>query len=175
MKLLSIFLTTVSLPLIPLKYKTTHMENKAITQLSTALNEKMKSPHTNAFKTDSLYFKLLVYFSHIYFFFFSSFSLKIIDSIKIEYSCHLPLENIPSNLNILYINIRSLRNKLIDLSQFLQYNPNVFHIIILNETWLKKNELEYFNLPHYVSYHSVREKHGVVYQYLFARKSQATY
>ena len=61
-------------------------------------------------------------------------------------------------LNFLFLNIRSLRKRLISLSNFLKFSQIKYHAVILNETNLEKHETHLFNIPHYNSFHSVREK-----------------
>lgn len=65
-----------------------------------------------------------------------------------------------SFLNIFFINIRSLRDRLYDLSYFVSNFPQELHVIVLNETRLTANDMHLYNLPSYISYHSVREKSG---------------
>ena len=62
--------------------------------------------------------------------------------------------------NVLFLNIRSLRNKLTDLTDYVNLSDVPLHIIALNETWLKSHETKFFNLPGYESFHSTRIKHG---------------
>lgn len=64
------------------------------------------------------------------------------------------------NLNILYINIRSLRNKLDDLNHILLTSNKKIHIIVLTETWIYSNEKCYFNIPSYTSVHDCRDSRG---------------
>lgn len=63
------------------------------------------------------------------------------------------------NLNILYINIRSLRNKLDDLNDIVYQNKNI-HIIILTETWIYANEEQYFNIDKFKAVHNCRNTRG---------------
>lgn len=62
--------------------------------------------------------------------------------------------------NTLFLNIRSLRNRLSDLTDYVSHSPITLHLVILNETWLSKSDVKYFNLPGYSSFHSVRDKTG---------------
>lgn len=61
-----------------------------------------------------------------------------------------------NNFNILYLNIRSLRNKLEDLHLLITSYKCPIHVIILTESWLKESENMFFNLPYYTSYFSNR-------------------
>ena len=80
---------------------------------------------------------------------------------NVKYSCQFPQHTIKNaSLKILFQNVRSLRNKLTDLTNYVQYNRNTPHIIILNETWLSDYETDLFNLPGYQSFHSTRKKTG---------------
>lgn len=60
----------------------------------------------------------------------------------------------------LFLNIRSLRNRINDLSAYVHTNSRKIDIIILNETRLKAYETHLFNIPGYHSFHSVRAKIG---------------
>ena len=75
--------------------------------------------------------------------------------------CQFPVKVLPPNsINMLCLNIRSLRGKIGVFTDFIDLNVNKFHIIILNETWLREGEQKFFNLPEYESFHSVRRKIG---------------
>lgn len=56
-----------------------------------------------------------------------------------------------SKLNMMYINIRSVRNKLEDLESMINLFNGVIHIISMTETWLYEEETNYFNLKDYVA------------------------
>lgn len=62
-----------------------------------------------------------------------------------------------SFMNVLSLNIQSLRNKLIDLSDYIQTSKIKFHIIVLTETHLRDNETKLFNIPKYDVQHCVRK------------------
>lgn len=56
------------------------------------------------------------------------------NAINIDYATQFPRFAIKnSNLNIFFLNIRSIRNKLIDMSNFLLHNKNIINVVILNE------------------------------------------
>ena len=59
--------------------------------------------------------------------------------------------------NILYLNARSLRNSINDLQEFIDAQPFRIDIIIVTESWLKENEVQYFNLIPYHAFHSTRK------------------
>lgn len=83
------------------------------------------------------------------------------EDIIVNYASQFPAVLLmKSKLNILYLNIRSIRNKLNDLTNYLCHNLNNIHIVILNETWLSEYEIEFYQIPHYSSFHSTREKVG---------------
>lgn len=63
-------------------------------------------------------------------------------------------------VNILYINIRSLRHKLDDLRDILNVSEKDFQVIILTETWLYSDEVTYFELPSYAAVHDCRNSRG---------------
>lgn len=61
-------------------------------------------------------------------------------------------------LNIFYTNIRSIRQKHEDLKNFLFQNTKLlYHIIIIAESWIKKNETKYYEMDNYILYTSTRE------------------
>lgn len=64
-----------------------------------------------------------------------------------------------SNLNIMYLNARSIRNKMDDIEILLHTVPEI-DIVAVCETWLDKSEELYFNLPNYSAVYSSREKDG---------------
>lgn len=68
------------------------------------------------------------------------------------------LTNSKSNLNIIYINIQSLRNKLYDLETLIYSYDYDIHIVVLTEIWLRKNENNLFNISGYVPYFSNRQE-----------------
>lgn len=55
------------------------------------------------------------------------------------------------------MNIQSLRNKLTDLTNYIQQSKIEFHVIVLTETHLQENETKYFNLPGYDVEHVTRK------------------
>lgn len=59
-------------------------------------------------------------------------------------------------LNILYMNIQSVLNKLYDIETLIQSLKYTAHIIVLSETWLRENDGKHFNIPGYRSFHSIR-------------------
>lgn len=59
--------------------------------------------------------------------------------------------------NILHLNIQSLRNKLTTFTNFIQFSKTIFHVIVLSETHIKKDESHFFNLPNYQAIHCTRE------------------
>lgn len=63
-------------------------------------------------------------------------------------------------LNILYINIRSLRNKLDDINDIIKQSQKVIHLIILTETWIYSNEKQFFNINKYNAVHDCRNRRG---------------
>lgn len=67
-----------------------------------------------------------------------------------------------SGLNIIHINIQSIRNKLDDLNIFIQEISKTYkrklHIIALSEIWIYSNENQYYNIDGYTSFFSNRSE-----------------
>lgn len=59
-------------------------------------------------------------------------------------------------MNILYINIRSLRSKLFDLTNFVESCKIQIDCIVLTETWLYEHDKATFNIPDFECFHSTR-------------------
>ena len=68
-----------------------------------------------------------------------------------------PHSNKNTFMNILSLNIQSLRNKLLDFTTYIQQSKLIFHIIVLTETHIRDNETKLFNLPGYEVEHCVRK------------------
>ena len=62
--------------------------------------------------------------------------------------------------NILYLNARSMRNSLIDIQSFIDSQNFPIHIVAIVETWLNPDDIPYFNLINFHSFHSVRKNKG---------------
>lgn len=60
-------------------------------------------------------------------------------------------------LNCLYLNIRSLRNKLDELELLLISIKTKVHVIILTESHIRPQEKQFFNIPQCTAYHACRE------------------
>jgi hypothetical protein len=64
------------------------------------------------------------------------------------------------NLNFLFMNIRSLRNKLLELETTVA-ELKIIDIVIINEVWIYDYEIDIFNLPNYnVVYNCRNEDKG---------------
>lgn len=61
------------------------------------------------------------------------------------------------NLNFLYINIRSMRRKIDDLKNLIDALNFDVHVVVLTETWIYKNLIDFYNLTGYDAFHSCRE------------------
>lgn len=61
------------------------------------------------------------------------------------------------NLTIILLNIRSLRNKLIELELYIENLDLKPHIIIITESWLKEEEIPFFNLKGFQSIGNCRQ------------------
>lgn len=71
---------------------------------------------------------------------------ELINELNIEFSIEeIKLQN--NNLNILYLNTRSCRNKDEDLCLLINEFVSCIHVVVFSETWLYKNEI--FKLPGY--------------------------
>lgn len=79
---------------------------------------------------------------------------------NIRHQNSLPTSTVPQSINILCLNIRSLRGKINDLTIFINSRNFTIDIVILNETWLDEHDTKFFNIPNYTSFHSVRKKVG---------------
>jgi hypothetical protein len=89
------------------------------------------------------------------------FNLDLYNNLKIEYSEGLASKLISNNgINFLYFNGRSIRNKLTEIELLLNSFNRLIHVVIVTETWLKCNEIDFFNLNDYNSFHNVRDKQG---------------
>lgn len=65
--------------------------------------------------------------------------------------------NYQKNLNIIYLNIQSLRNKLYEVESLIASFDCDIHIVVLTEIWLNKDENKFYNLPGYTGFFSNRE------------------
>lgn len=86
----------------------------------------------------------------------------ILNQVNIQYFLNnISINNNLNDLNILYLNIRSIRNKLDDLESIIQQHyKTLTHIIALTEVWIFDNEVEHFNIPNYDKYYCNRSNRG---------------
>ena len=71
-------------------------------------------------------------------------------NINVNHRDQFPLDDSPNTfMNVLYLNIQSLRNKLSDFTVYVQNSRLKFHVIVLSETHQQESELKNFNLPGY--------------------------
>lgn len=77
----------------------------------------------------------------------------------LSYHYGFPDDPLKSSFTVLALNIRSLRTKLRQLTDYIEFEqrPN---IIFINETWVSAQETNLFNLPGYLAFHSARVKKG---------------
>ena len=83
--------------------------------------------------------------------------------LSVQISHHKSFPHLLSNnslANILYINSRSLRNSLYDIQDFINTQKFIIHIVAIVETWLNVDDIPFFNLINYQSFHSVRKNKG---------------
>lgn len=71
-----------------------------------------------------------------------------------SFPCDLPSH---SHINILYMNARSMRNSIDDIRNHVLTSNFVIHILVIVETWLKKEDLPYFEIDKYSAVHSLRQ------------------
>lgn len=78
--------------------------------------------------------------------------------INVTHKINKPATDSNHLLNIFYINIRSIRHKHDELKQYLFKNIKfIYHIIIITESWIKKDEIKYYDMDNYNLYASTRE------------------
>lgn len=61
-----------------------------------------------------------------------------------------------SDLNVIYLNVCSLKNKLLDYEYFLNEFKTEFDAVIMVESWLNEGDEIFFNLPNYNAFHNIR-------------------
>jgi hypothetical protein len=66
-----------------------------------------------------------------------------------------------ASINFLYFNARSIRNKFQEIENFINCSSRIFHVIVITETWLHKEEVKYYDLPNYQSFHSTRDDENI--------------
>lgn len=87
--------------------------------------------------------------------------ISIYDGLDINHSLRKSHQIVTQNgINILYFNARSIRNKFEEIELLIGSYKIKIHIIVITETWLDKNEIDFFNLENYNTFHSTREKMG---------------
>lgn len=66
-----------------------------------------------------------------------------------------------NGINILYMNIQSIRDKMDDMEIFIEQitkkSKHIIHIIALSEIWIYRNENSFFNLTNYYGFFSNRQ------------------
>lgn len=89
---------------------------------------------------------------------FEQNEFNINNKIEIQYTNDLNSNNFKNNeLNIFCFNIRSLRNKFDEVTNFIESQQFIIHVIVLNEIWIYSNENISFQLPNYNSYFCNRD------------------
>lgn len=78
-------------------------------------------------------------------------------NLKINTNGEFAARKLNHQVNILYLNIQSLRNKITHFSNFVEYSRTSYHIIILSETHIKEDDKDFFNLPGYQVVHCIRK------------------
>lgn len=69
----------------------------------------------------------------------------------------MPL-NIIKNIKILYMNARSIKNKMDEIEILI--NNEQIDILVITETWVKINEINFYNFHSYTPAYATREKRG---------------
>lgn len=89
---------------------------------------------------------------------------------------HFP-DNISSRafMNVLSLNIQSIRNKISDLTTYVENSKIKIHVIVLTETHIKENETKFFNLPGYNVEHCVRKSGRFGGVSIFVRSDFSTF
>lgn len=74
-----------------------------------------------------------------------------------------------SRLNMLTLNVRSLRRHFDDLIVFLKERSMNYHIIILTETWVYSDEIQRYAIPGYNCEFQCRDRsHRPIYSYEYS-------
>lgn len=86
------------------------------------------------------------------------FNLELIN----HFNSYLEFQNVnieyDSKMRILYFNAISIRNKFIDVIQFINSFPYIIHIVVISETRLYEEENCFYDIQNYTAYHSNRKK-----------------
>lgn len=89
---------------------------------------------------------------------FEQNEFNINNKIDIHYTNDLNNNSFKNNgLNIFCFNIRSLRNKFDEFTNFIESQQFLIHVIVLNEIWIYSNENISFQLENYNSYFCNRD------------------
>lgn len=78
-------------------------------------------------------------------------------NLKISSCGEFANKSIKGNINILHLNIQSLRNKLTTFTNLILASNTIYHVIVLSETHIKRDEKQFFNLPGYEATHCTRD------------------
>jgi exonuclease III len=69
-----------------------------------------------------------------------------------------------NHLKILYMNVRSIRNKFDEIQALLACIESEIRqgidVVIMTESWLNRDEVNFFNISDYDAYHSLRDGRG---------------
>lgn len=81
---------------------------------------------------------------------------------KLSISYHINKFNIFKNnhLNIIYLNIQSLRNKLSEIKNLINSFDHDVHFIVLTEIFIYSSEIPVYNIPNYNAFFSARDTKG---------------
>lgn len=77
--------------------------------------------------------------------------------LKATHATHSQPKQHTNNINIFYVNVCRIQNKLDKIKLYLQQSKTIYHVIVIVETWLLENELGMFELDNYTSYNSIRK------------------
>lgn len=81
-------------------------------------------------------------------------------NLEIKHNLNSKPNNNKNLLNIFYVNIRSLKKKFTDLQHTLEKDNIIYKIVILIETWLKKDDIRFYEIDGYTMHNSVRTRNG---------------
>ena len=73
----------------------------------------------------------------------------VLHNIEINCDYHTSVHNIGGNFNVIHFNVRSLKNKLDDLHNFLLKTGVTWDVICISETWLQDLITKYYDLDNY--------------------------
>lgn len=87
----------------------------------------------------------------------STVDLNVIGDVTYRDHDDVNFQNFDGSLNVVYLNARSLRNKIERIELLIHsFADCVVHVVVVAETWIRPGEEDLFELDGYRSHHSVR-------------------